>query len=107
MEEKDVRVAFYIRVSTDEQAKDGYGLPMQLRGLEDMMEYRGKFHHWIHEKEWLYIDDGYSGSDLNRPEYKRLMKDIKAKKYDMVAVWKIDRLSRNLSHLLATFESLQ
>ncbi len=107
MEEKNIRVAFYIRVSTDEQAKDGYGLPMQLRGLEDMMEYRGKFHNWVHEKEWLYVDDGYSGSDLNRPEYKRLMKDIKAKKYDMVAVWKIDRLSRNLSHLLATFESLQ
>lgn len=35
-----IRVAFYARVSTDEQAKDGYGIEMQMDGLNDMMEYK-------------------------------------------------------------------
>jgi site-specific DNA recombinase len=36
-----------------------------------------------------------------------MMQDAKDGKFDMIAVWKIDRLSRNLSHLLSTFETLQ
>lgn len=36
-----------------------------------------------------------------------MMKDAQAQKFDIIAVWKIDRLSRNLSHLLSSFESLQ
>jgi site-specific DNA recombinase len=36
-----------------------------------------------------------------------MMQDAKNGKFDMIAVWKIDRLSRNLSHLLSTFETLQ
>lgn len=104
---KNIRVAFYLRVSTDEQARDGYGLDMQLNGLQEMMEYRHKHHDWVHQAEWEYVDDGYSGGNLERPEYKRMMKDAQAKKFDIIAVWKIDRLSRNLSHLLSSFESLQ
>lgn len=37
---QNVRVAFYARVSTDEQAKEGYGIEMQMDGLNDMMEYK-------------------------------------------------------------------
>ncbi len=102
-----IRVAFYLRVSTDEQGRDGYGLDMQLNGLQEMMEYRNKHHDWVHQTEWEYIDNGYTGANLERPEYKRMMKDAQAKKFDIIAVWKIDRLSRNLSHLLSSFESLQ
>ncbi len=40
---------------------------------------------------------------MNRPELKRMMEDAKNGKFDMIAVWKIDRLSRNLSHLLCAF----
>lgn len=103
---KTVRVAFYIRVSTDEQVKE-YWIDMQLQGLEDMMKYKADYFHWSHNKTDRYIDLWYSGSDLNRPEYKRMMEDAKGGKFDLVAVWKIDRLSRNLTHLLGTFESLQ
>lgn len=39
---QNVRVAFYIRVSTEEQKKDGYGPEMQMNGLQDMITYRGK-----------------------------------------------------------------
>ncbi len=101
------RVAFYIRVSTDEQAKLGFWLDFQKSDLESMMKYRWVHHGWIHDESWEYIDDGYSGGDLNRPAYKRMMEDAKKWKFDIIAVWKIDRLSRSLSHLLSSFEMLQ
>lgn len=72
-----------------------------------MMWYRWKHHGWVHEEEWVYIDDGYTGADLNRPAYKRMVEDMKKGKFDIIAVWKIDRLSRSLSHLLSSFEMFQ
>ena len=80
---------------------------MQIHGLNEMITYRNKVSGWIHKKEWLYQDLGCTGADMNRPELKRMMQDAKEGKFDMIAVWKIDRLSRNLSHLLSTFETLQ
>jgi site-specific DNA recombinase len=67
----------------------------------------GKINGWTHDKKHEYLDLGCTGADLNRPEFKRMMQDAKEGKFDMIAVWKIDRLSRNLSHLLSTFETLQ
>lgn len=107
MEKQTFRIAFYIRVSTDEQAKDGFWLDFQKADLEGMMNYRWEHHGWIHEKEWEYVDDGYTGADLNRPAYKRMIEDVRKGKFDIIAVWKIDRLSRSLSHLLSSFEMLQ
>lgn len=78
-----------------------------MQGLEDMITYRAKVSGWVHEDAWTYKDLGCTGADLNRPAFKRMMEDAKDGKFDMIAVWKIDRLSRNLSHLLATFETLQ
>ncbi len=104
---KNIRVAFYIRVSTEEQRKDGFWPDMQMQWLEEMITYRGKINWWTHDKKHEYLDLGCTGADLNRPEFKRMMQDAKDGKFDMIAVWKIDRLSRNLSHLLSTFETLQ
>lgn len=104
---QNLRVAFYIRVSTEEQKKDGYWPEMQMHWLQEMITYRGKFNNWIHDKKHEYLDLGCTGADLNRPEYKRMMEDAQKWEFDMIAVWKIDRLSRNLSHLLSTFEILQ
>jgi site-specific DNA recombinase len=104
---KNIRVAFYIRVSTEEQRKDGFWPDMQMQWLQEMIIYRGKVNGWTHDKKHEYLDLGCTGADLNRPEFKRMMQDAKDGKFDMIAVWKIDRLSRNLSHLLSTFETLQ
>ena len=104
---KNIRVAFYIRVSTEEQRKDGFWPDMQMQGLQEMITYRWKINGWTHDKKHEYLDLGCTGADLNRPEFKRMMTDVKEWKFDMIAVWKIDRLSRNLSHLLSTFETLQ
>lgn len=105
-DKKPVRVAFYLRVSTEEQV-EGFGLAMQLDGLNELVKYRSKLHNWVHEKKWEFIDEGLSGADLNRPKFKELMECVKRKEVDLVAVWKIDRLSRNLSHLLFAFEEMQ
>jgi site-specific DNA recombinase len=80
---------------------------MQMQGLEEMITYRGKVNWWTHDKKHRYLDLWCTGADLNRPEFKKMMQDAKDGKFDMIAVWKIDRLSRNLSHLLSTFETLQ
>lgn len=80
---------------------------MQLKGLEDMIKYKAEYFNWMHDKKYEYFDMGCTGADLNRPKYKKMMEDAKEGKFDIVAVWKIDRLSRNLSHLLGTFEILQ
>ena len=101
------RIAFYIRVSTEEQRKDGYWPEMQLDWLNDMVAYRSKNDNWINKREWIYRDLACSGADLNRPQFKKMMEDAKDGKFDIIAVWKIDRLSRSLSHLLNTFESLK
>lgn len=101
------RVAFYIRVSTDEQRKEGFGADAQLAGLNQMVAYKAETAGWHHDKNWEYSDLGYSGSDLNRPDFKRLLDDAKKQKFDIIAVWKIDRLSRNLTHLLSAFETFQ
>ncbi len=102
-----VRVAIYIRVSTDEQAKHGFWIEMQKQALLDAVEYKSKHHWWTHKPKWLFIDDWKSWSDLNRPQYKKMMEWVKNKEFDLIAVWKIDRLSRSLSHLLKTFEDLK
>ncbi len=44
---------------------------------------------------------------MDRPGFKLLMEGVKNGEFDMVAVWKIDRLSRNLTHLLKAFEDFQ
>ena len=106
-QEKPLRVAFYVRVSTEEQAKDWFGIEMQLSGLNEMITYKNKYSKWVSNPNWVYKDLGCSGKDLNRPGYKALIKDVEAGKYDVVAVWKIDRMSRNLTHLLWVFEKLQ
>ncbi len=102
-----VRVAIYIRVSTYEQVSGGYGLEYQEDDLSGEVKYRSKKDNWVHKPEWMYVDAGESGSSSERPEYKRMMEDAKKGMFDMIAVWKIDRLSRSLSELLRIFEQLK
>ncbi len=102
-----VRVAFYIRVSTPEQTK-GFWPEFQLNALNDLIKYKeNQSPKWITNKKWLYEDWWFSWSDLQRPAYKQMIEDAKNGEFDMIAVWKIDRMSRNLSHLLKTFEDLK
>ncbi|HYF75023.1 MAG TPA: recombinase family protein, partial [Candidatus Nitrosocosmicus sp.] len=90
-----LRAALYIRVSTEEQAQDGLSAPAQ---VETLNQYCNAFGIEVAD---VYMDLGLSGKSLKeRHELERLMVDCAGNKFDMVVVWKISRLSRNLKDLL-------
>ena len=91
MEEK--RIGIYIRVSTEDQARTGYGLSDQERQCRKYAEIY--FESRLKQIE-LYKDDGYSAKDFNRPEIKRLIKDIENGILDTIIVFKLDRLTRSV-----------
>lgn len=98
-----LRVALYCRVSTSEQANEGVSLDAQLAGLRVYSQ----LHKWEIVDE--YVDGGYSGSDDNRPELKRLINDAHSHRFQIIATAKLDRFFRNLRLLvnyLHDFEDL-
>ncbi len=46
---------------------------------------------------FIYEDEGFSGANVNRPEFKSMMKDAKSKKFDAIICYRLDRISRNVS----------
>lgn len=94
------RIAVYCRVSTEEQAEKNISIPAQ----------QSRITSYCHSKGWkvveYYIDDGYSGKDLNRPAMQKLIEDCKQDKFDAVAVWKLDRLSRRQRDALQIIEDV-
>lgn len=58
--------------------------------------------------EFLYYnDEGFSGSNTNRPNFRQMMKDAKAKKFSMLICYRLDRISRNVADFSSTLETLQ
>lgn len=102
---KTIKVAAYLRVSTDEQAKEGYGIDTQLRHIQNLVDAH-KEQGWVLEKENIYKDEGYSGTLRERPALNKIMNDAKFKKIDVVMVWKIDRFFRNMRLLLEAIDKL-
>ena len=87
-----MNVGLYVRVSTDEQAKDGHSIHAQISKLKAF----ATFNDW---EGTTYVDDGYSAKDLKRPEINALFKDIKSGKINAVAIHKLDRLTRSVKNL--------
>lgn len=90
----------YMRVSTEKQAEEGNGLESQKR---DIITYAGENEFIV--KEW-YVDDGYTGSNMNRPALKRLINDCYDKKIKNVIAFKLDRLSRSMIDGLYIIEKI-
>jgi site-specific DNA recombinase len=91
------RATGYIRVSTEEQAKEGISLEAQAERIKALAIAKG----W--QLTGIIEDRGYSGKNLERPGVKRLIDICKKDKVDIVIVYKVDRLTRrqkNLWHLL-------
>lgn len=55
----------------------------------------------------IYEDEGFSGSNTNRPEFQRLMNDLTLKKFDILICYRLDRISRNVADFSSTLETLQ
>ncbi len=97
MNTNPLRAALYPRVSTVEQARFGYSLPAQEDKLREYANYKG------YEIVKVYKDE-LSGKNLERPEIRALISDIKAGKIDIVIIYKLDRLSRKVKDVLTLVE---
>ncbi|HKZ47458.1 MAG TPA: recombinase family protein [Thermoplasmata archaeon] len=91
-------MALYTRVSTEDQAKEGFSLKAQAQRLRDYV----RAHEWEVAAE--YVDDGHSGRSAKRPAYQRMMAE--RERWDRILVNKMDRIHRNSKNFLQMMEDL-
>ncbi|RGM23366.1 recombinase family protein [Ligilactobacillus salivarius] len=95
-----MKIAIYTRVSTMEQAEEGYSISEQ----------QDKLKKYCDIKDWkvarVYTDPGFSGSNVNRPSLQQLISDCKNHMFDAVLVYKLDRLSRSQKDTLYLIEDV-
>lgn len=93
-------VAIYTRVSTREQAINGYSL----------VEQEERLNAYCKAKDWqavkIYSDPGMSGAKLDRPGLQALIGDVNKHSFDAVLVWKLDRISRSQKDTLYLIEDV-
>jgi DNA invertase Pin-like site-specific DNA recombinase len=89
-----MRAAVYARVSTLDQEPEN-----QLRELRQYIEARG----WTATE---YTDKGISGAKDKRPALDVLLRDAKRRRFDVLVCWRLDRLGRNLRHLILLLDEL-
>ena len=80
----------YIRVSTFDQAREGFSLPEQEEKLKEFCNYKG------YEIYKIYKDAGISAKDDKRPAYQQMIEDVKNKKINVVVALKLDRITRSV-----------
>ncbi len=91
MNEERKIAGLYIRVSTEDQKREGFSLPEQEKRLKAMCEYKG------YEIYKVYKDAGISAKKGNhRPAFEELLQDIRDKKCNTIVVLKLDRLTRSV-----------
>jgi DNA invertase Pin-like site-specific DNA recombinase len=89
-----MKAAIYARVSTFDQEPEN-----QLQELRRYVEARG----WTGQE---YVDRGVSGAKDRRPALDALVSDAKRRKFDVLICWRLDRLGRNLRHLILLLDEL-
>ena len=91
-----MRAALYARVSTTDQEPENQ--------LAELRRY-------VHARSWAaaveYVDHGVSGAKDRRPALDRLIRDAKRRRVDVLICWRLDRLGRNLRHLVTLLDELQ
>jgi site-specific DNA recombinase len=100
-----MRAAFYARVSTDKQAEK-YGIPSQIEAFRKRCLERGWTTVLDSDKD-AFIDDGYSGAELDRPALNRLRQAVREGRVDVVLAYDPDRLSRKLYHQMILAEEFE
>lgn len=90
------KAAIYIRVSTLEQTSMNQEIMLK--------EYCKRNEYEIYK---IYKDEGISGSKTSRPQLDQMMQDMRQKYFDVIIVWKLDRLGRSIQHLLQILEELK
>lgn len=100
---RNVRVAIYTRKSTEE------GLDQDFNSLEAQRESVEAYIHSQRSEGWTalptkYDDGGFTGANTDRPAFQQLLQDVQSRKIDVIAVYKIDRLSRSLTDFTRTID---
>lgn len=96
-----LRAVLYARVSTDEQAEEGYSLEAQkdiMRAYCDVQD--------MDVVEEI-SDDGYSGRNIHRPGYSKIFDPSFRKEWDVLVVMKMDRIHRNSRNFMDMMDSLK
>src|SRR5436305_6115193 len=93
---KPIRCAIYTRVSTE------HGLDQEFNSLDAQHDAASAYIKSQAHAGWTlirsrYDDGGYSGGSTDRPDLQRLLDDIRARKIDVIVVYKVDRLTRSLA----------
>jgi site-specific DNA recombinase len=93
---KPIRCAIYTRVSTE------HGLDQEFNSLDAQYEAASAYIRSQAHAGWTpirsrYDDGGYSGGSTDRPNLQKLLDDIRARKIDVIVVYKVDRLTRSLA----------
>jgi DNA invertase Pin-like site-specific DNA recombinase len=89
------RVALYARVSTADQTAEN-----QILELRSYAAARG----WSVAAE--FVDSGISGSTTSRPQLDAMIKAARRRQIDAIVTWRLDRLGRNLQHLITLLDDL-
>src|SRR5471030_3258510 len=102
---KPVRCAIYTRVSTE------HGVDQEFNSLDAQYDAASAYIKSQAHAGWTlirsrYDDGGYSGGSTDRPDLQRLLDDIRARKLDVIVVYKVDRLTRSLADLAKLVELL-
>lgn len=94
------KAAIYVRVSTDAQAEEGYSIDAQKEQLSAYCVSKriSRFD--------FYVDGGWSGSNMDRPQLRRMIQDAKDGKLSHCIVYKLDRLSRSQKDTLYLIEDV-
>jgi DNA invertase Pin-like site-specific DNA recombinase len=90
-----MKVARYLRVSRLDQNPE-----LQEDSTLDLIQRRG----WTLAD--TYVDQGVSGSRAQRPELSRLLADAQRRRFDLLVVYRSDRLFRSLKHMISTLDDL-
>ena len=90
----------YVRVSTEEQVREGYSLDEQKREIRAYAERHG----WRLAR--IYADEGLSGRSADRPDFRRMLDDAGSGSFQRAIAWKLDRLGRSTGLVLDSLGAL-
>lgn len=94
--------AIYCRVSTEDQAREGYSLPEQQEKLKDLCKFRD------YNIYSIYEDAGISAKDMDhRPAFKKMLEEVKKGNINVIVAYKLDRLTRSVRDLEVLISELE
>ena len=100
------KCGFYVRVSTDKQVSEEGSLKSQTQRLREEIQRRSRPGDPWHETK-VYVEEGVSGKDLNRPKFIEMVNDIKAGVIDTIIVTELSRVSRSVIDFLNFAQFMQ